>query len=266
MRSKAHIKGHPLHPILVSFPISLFSGAFLLDVLTMLTNNVSFMQAGYYALLGGLLSALLAAVPGILDYIYTVPPESSAHKRATKHALYNSTAVIIFAAAFFMRHENGDNLKIIILMEGIGVILLCIAGWLGGTLLVRNQIGIDHRYADAGKWKEEVIETKENIVRIHKAEELKLNQMMLLRINEKRIVIAKKEGGLVAFDDRCSHRGGSLADGSIICGTVQCPWHGSQFDVCSGKMKVGPAKENISTYSIIQDGNVVMLHLNSEST
>jgi uncharacterized membrane protein/nitrite reductase/ring-hydroxylating ferredoxin subunit len=261
MRSKAHIKGHPLHPILVSFPISLLTGALLLDVLTMVTYNVSFMQAGYYSEAAGLISALAAAVPGILDYIYTVPPESSAHKRATNHALYNSTAVMIFTAAFFMRHDNGDNLKVIIVMEGIGVALLVIAGWLGGTLVTRNQIGIDHRYAGAGKWKEETVVSKENIIRVNNTEHLKLNQMMLLRVNDKRIVIAMIENGLVAFDDHCSHRGGSLADGVMICGTVQCPWHGSQFDACSGKVKAGPAKENIKTYSIVQDGNVVLLHL-----
>jgi uncharacterized membrane protein/nitrite reductase/ring-hydroxylating ferredoxin subunit len=261
MRSKAHIKGHPLHPILVSFPISLLTGTLLLDILTMVTLNVSFMQAAYYAEAGGLISALIAAVPGILDYIYTVPPESSAHKRATNHAMYNSSAVMIFATAFFMRHENGDNLKVIIVMEAVGVVLLAIAGWLGGTLVSRNQIGVDHRYANAGKWKEETIDTKENIIRIHTAGDLQLNQMMLLRVNEKRIVIAMIENGLVAFDDRCTHRGGSLADGVMICGTVQCPWHGSQFDVCSGKMKAGPAKENIKTYRIVKDGNVVLLHL-----
>jgi nitrite reductase/ring-hydroxylating ferredoxin subunit len=59
----------------------------------------------------------------------------------------------------------------------------------------------------------------------------------------------------VAFDDRCTHRGGSLAGGTMICGTVQCPWHGSQFDVSSGAVKAGPATEGIGTFAIEKQGD-----------
>jgi nitrite reductase/ring-hydroxylating ferredoxin subunit len=54
----------------------------------------------------------------------------------------------------------------------------------------------------------------------------------------------------VAFDDRCTHKGGSLADGALVCGTVQCPWHGSQFDVASGGVKSGPATQRVRTYEV----------------
>ena len=64
------------------------------------------------------------------------------------------------------------------------------------------------------------------------------------------LVVFRTGGRLVAFDDRCPHRGGSLADGAMICGTVQCPWHGSQFDVHTGEVKCGPAQEKIVTYAI----------------
>lgn len=67
--------------------------------------------------------------------------------------------------------------------------------------------------------------------------------MKLLRIGNKRIVLARSEQGYVAFDDRCTHRGGSLAGGVMICGAVQCLWHGSQFDVSTGKVKAGPERE-----------------------
>ena len=83
-------------------------------------------------------------------------------------------------------------------------------------------------------------------------DELKVNQMKLVHLNEKRIVVCKTEKGYSAFDDHCTHRGGSLAAGSLICGTVQCPWHGSQFDVFSGDVTAGPATK-IST--LIQLGN-----------
>ena len=72
--------------------------------------------------------------------------------------------------------------------------------------------------------------------------------MKLLHVNGKRIVIAKTEKGYTAFDDHCTHRGGSLAGGAVMCETVQCPWHGSQFDVFTGSVMAGPATKNISIY------------------
>ena len=94
------------------------------------------------------------------------------------------------------------------------------------------------------------------------ADELKLNQMKLVHIGKRRIVVARSENGYVAFDDRCSHKGGSLAGGSMICGTVQCPWHGSQFDVHNGQVKAGPAEEKIATYSVQERGESIYLTIN----
>jgi nitrite reductase/ring-hydroxylating ferredoxin subunit len=62
------------------------------------------------------------------------------------------------------------------------------------------------------------------------------------------LVLARAEKGYVAFEDRCTHSGGSLAGGVMMCGTVQCLWHGSQFNVSTGKVKAGPAKKEISVY------------------
>jgi nitrite reductase/ring-hydroxylating ferredoxin subunit len=83
--------------------------------------------------------------------------------------------------------------------------------------------------------------------------------MKLIRIGDKRIVLGRTEKGYVAFDDHCTHRGGSLAGGSMICGTVQCPWHGSQFDVQTGQTKAGPAKESIKTYPVSESNGKVYL-------
>ncbi|MGN6616160.1 MAG: Rieske (2Fe-2S) protein, partial [Ilyomonas sp.] len=80
-----------------------------------------------------------------------------------------------------------------------------------------------------------------------------------LHIDKKRIVLARTEDGYKAFDDRCTHKGGSLAGGSMICGTVQCPWHGSHFDVSTGQVKEGPATENITTYKITEMNGKVYL-------
>jgi nitrite reductase/ring-hydroxylating ferredoxin subunit len=88
---------------------------------------------------------------------------------------------------------------------------------------------------------------------------LQTNQMMLIHLNDKRIVIGKSEDGYVAFDDYCTHRGGTLADGAMICGTVQCPWHGSQFGCRTGAVKAGPAREPIKTYLLKESKGKIYL-------
>jgi len=250
MKSKAHLKSHPLHPILVSFPIAFFIGTFIFDGLGLMTNSSSLTLMGRYLNIAGVIGALIAAIPGVIDYFFTVPPESSARKRATKHGLINVLVLLLFTFVLFSRQAAAQIPIFSFAVEIIGIILLSIAGWLGGTLVHRNQIGIDIRYANAGKWNEEYLNSKDGKVKVASVDELELNQMKLVHVNGKRIVIAKTEHGFAAFDDRCTHKGGSLAGGALICGTVQCPWHGSQFDCKTGIVKAGPAKMPIKTFEV----------------
>ncbi|MGV3528797.1 MAG: DUF2231 domain-containing protein [Flavisolibacter sp.] len=256
MRSHANFKTHPLHPMLVPFPIAFFTGAFVFDVLALVLGNENLHQTAYHLDIAGIVGAVAAAVPGAIDYFTTVPPESSAKKRGAKHGIINSVNLLLFIAIAFYR--NGDaNIYVVTALELVGVVLVSIAGWMGGTLVYRNQIGVDIRYAEAGKWKEASLDDKAKEVALEN--ELEVNQMKLVHHNGKRIVIGRTEEGFVAFEDRCTHRGGSLAGGAMMCGTVQCPWHGSQFDVNSGTVKAGPAKKPIDTYELeIRDGKVFL--------
>ena len=259
MKSKASVKSHPIHPILIAFPVAFFTGALLFDVLSLILANGDLWQVGYYLLIAGVIGALLAAVPGFVDYAYTVPPKSSAFKRATQHMVLNLIHVAIFFSAWWLRREGNVSGFVIVGMEAVGVGVMMVAGWLGGTLVYRNQIGVDPRYAHAGKWKEEYVDENKKPIKAARTDELKVNQMKLLHVGAKRVVIARTENGLVAFDDRCTHRGGSLAGGAMICGTVQCPWHGSQFDVKTGNVKAGPARERIPVYNLSERNGLVYL-------
>ncbi|MBB1284279.1 Rieske 2Fe-2S domain-containing protein [Flavisolibacter sp. BT320] len=261
MKSRASLKSHPIHPMLIGFPISFFMGAFVFDFLSLVLDQEALATTGYYMVLAGIIVAVLAAVPGIIDFLYTVPPESSAKKRAAKHGLLNVINLLLFVTIFFLRKNDSISPAMIVVLEGIGVGILSTAGWLGGTLVYRNQIGVDPRYADAGKWKEEYLEVGNAPLQVATKDELKVDQMKLVHVNKERIVIARTEKGYVAFSDHCTHRGGSLAGGAMMCGTVYCPWHGSQFDVYDGSVKVGPAKEGIKIYPIEEKENAVYLHI-----
>jgi nitrite reductase/ring-hydroxylating ferredoxin subunit/uncharacterized membrane protein len=262
MKSRAHIQSHPIHPMLVGFPIAFFVGAFLFDLVSLLMDKPSLQVTAGYLAIAGIASGLAAAIPGIIDYTYTVPPDSSAKKRATKHGLLNTTVLLIFGCVLWMKAEEAD-LRLILGTELIGLILLTAAGWLGGTLVYRNQIGVDVRYADAGKWKEDTLQGSGGKVYVADINELEISQMKLLHINGQRVVLGRTDKGYVAFEDRCPHKGGALSGGALVCGTVQCPWHGSQFDVTTGALKAGPAEKSIKTYKLTEESGKIYLDLSA---
>ena len=256
MRSTASFKGHPIHPALIPFPFAFLVGAFVADLGGWVLDRPALAVTAYYLTMAGIVSGLVAAVPGIIDYLYTVPPKSSGHKRARTHGLLNVTALVLFALALWARNSSDDPAVHVIGLEFVGAAVLGYSGWLGGTLVNRNLIGVDHRYASAGKWHETTLRGSGLLVAARE-DELKPGQMKLLRAGGRRIALGRTDQGYVAFDDRCSHRGGSLAGGVLIGHTVQCLWHGSQFDVRTGKVACGPAKQGIGCYRVeIKDGKV----------
>jgi nitrite reductase/ring-hydroxylating ferredoxin subunit/uncharacterized membrane protein len=251
VRSRAHIKAHPVHPALIPFPFAFLTAAPLFDLAGKVTDNAALWTTGGHLILAGLGTGVLAAIPGAIDYVYAVPPGSSGKSRATKHALLNVTALVIFGIAWLLRAADGSPAAASIVLGIAGAGVLAYAGLLGGTLVIRNMVGVDHRYAGAGKWREAAFQAKPGeTIEVADAEELEEDQMKLLRVNGRRLVLARTATGHVAFDDRCTHRGGSLAGGVLIGGTVQCLWHGSQFDASTGRVACGPAEEPIDVYKV----------------
>lgn len=264
MRSRAHFRTHPIHPMLIPFPIAFIVGAFVFDLVGRLGGGPAWWTTGGFLNLGALITGPLAGVFGLIDYLYAVPPRSSGKKRATNHMRINVAALAVVAASWFFRELNGWQPGwLAVGLEGIAVGLVMWGGWLGGTLSFQNQIGVDHRYANAGKWSEIRVEPKPGEpVTVAKSEELEVDQMKLIRLPDgKRLVLGRTESGYAVFDDRCPHKGGSLAGGLMTCGVVTCPWHGSQFSVRDGSVKAGPAHSPIETYRVEQSAGEIRLTL-----
>jgi nitrite reductase/ring-hydroxylating ferredoxin subunit len=171
----------------------------------------------------------------------------------------NSFALLLFIyVAYRLGSPSAVPDGTTLLLMGIGVVIVAISGWLGGTLVYRNQIGVDRRYASAGKFKTRTIESWSKPV--CNQSELGDGQMMLAVVDKERIVVGRCSEGFFAFSDHCTHKGGPLSDGALVGCTVQCPWHGSQFDIHTGRVVAGPAQEKINTYSIeITGGEIYVL-------
>jgi nitrite reductase/ring-hydroxylating ferredoxin subunit len=130
---------------------------------------------------------------------------------------------------------------------------------MGGRLMAKNHIGVDTKYAGNTRWSEITVGGDGDVVAA--ADELRVDQMKLVRMPGRRVVLGRTENGYVAFDDHCTHRGASLAGGVLLCGTVQCPWHGSQFDVVTGQVRCGPAAEPIAVYRVEEADGKLRLYL-----
>ena len=247
MKSKAVLLGHPVHPMLIPFPIAFLTGAMLFDAAGWLLGNLTWWATGGYLGAAGIATALFAGTR--VHRLFVYGPSEQLWKDS-RHQAYGGNAGVGGAvcnrvadsqhcSCFAALHRAG--------LEAAGLALVAIGGYMGGTLVTRNLISVDHRYASAGTWREATIASPQGgTVVVAQRDELKTDQMKLLRLDGRRIVLARTEDGYVAFDDRCTHRGGSLAGGVMICGTVKRLWRGSQFDVRTGAVKAGPAKNGIA--------------------
>jgi nitrite reductase/ring-hydroxylating ferredoxin subunit len=70
------------------------------------------------------------------------------------------------------------------------------------------------------------------------------------------VAVFNVAGGFCAIQAKCTHRGGPLNEGKLDGSTVTCPWHGSQYDVCTGAVLRGPATEPVKTYRVIVEGEI----------
>ncbi len=259
MRSRAHVGSHPIHPMLIVFPLGLWITSFIFEIIAVLSQNERLWAAAFFGIIAGCAGAALAAVPGAIDLFSVVPGNSSARKRGYLHGALNVCALALFiftAWRWGNPYDAPDGLTIG--LSAIGVAIVLVSGWLGATLVYRNQIGVDRRYARAGQFRERRLGGWDQPV-CNQAE-LGEGQMMTVSVGNERIVIGRCGTGFAAFSNHCTHRGGPLADGALVGCTVQCPWHGSQFDIHTGRVVAGPAEHKIRTFEIeIRGGEVYVL-------
>ena len=147
MASRARIGGHPIHPMLIPFPIGLLVFSFVSDLIFLWKGNPVWRDyVAFYTMLGGIIGAVAAAVPGLIDWATLTEPATV--KVANWHARVNIITLVIFIASFYLRTTNGaawiPSMPILpFVLSLIGVIGLSIAGWLGGQLVFRHGVAID---------------------------------------------------------------------------------------------------------------------------
>jgi uncharacterized membrane protein len=147
MASPASIGGHPVHPMIIPFPIALWVFSLVADLIYLWRGNPVWRDyIAFYTLLGGIIGAAVAAVPGFIDWLSL--QDRNVVKIANWHARLNVIALLIFLASFYLRTTNGSALvnesyAIAIGLSIFGVILISISGYLGGEMVFKHGVAVD---------------------------------------------------------------------------------------------------------------------------
>lgn len=146
MASPASIGRHPIHPMIIPFPIALWVFSFVADVIYLWRGNPVWKDwIAFYALLAGIIGAVVAAVPGFIDWLSLT--DKAVVKIANWHARLNVIALLIFAASFYLRTTSGSSFvsgsyTIPVALSLLGVVLITISGWLGGEMVFKHGVAV----------------------------------------------------------------------------------------------------------------------------
>lgn len=140
MRSAARIGTHPIHPMLVGFPIACWTLSVVADLYAAATND--FHYFGYYLAAAGCVTALIAAIPGFIDLFGAIPAGHPARSTGWRHAILNLVALALFAASVGLRPEPAYTTYAAYAASFAGLAVLGVSGWLGGTLVYDHHVGV----------------------------------------------------------------------------------------------------------------------------
>ena len=141
MRTPASIARHPIHPMLVPIPIGLWLFSLVADLIHAGgSTNPAWTTVAFYCMGGGIVGALAAAVPGLIDLL-SLPP--GPRRTAITHMTINLTVVVLYVINFWMRMSAPENPGKLVWLSLISIGLLTISGWLGGKMVYEHGIAVD---------------------------------------------------------------------------------------------------------------------------
>ncbi len=143
MESKVKLAGHPIHPMLIVFPLGLLATSLIFDIVHWITGNGFFSVVAFWMISAGIIGALLAAIFGLIDWLM-IPTGTRAKTIGLWHGGGNVVIVVLFMVSWLLRLNAQSNPNIIAyILSVIGVVLALITGWLGGELVDRLGVGVD---------------------------------------------------------------------------------------------------------------------------
>jgi nitrite reductase/ring-hydroxylating ferredoxin subunit/uncharacterized membrane protein len=247
--------GHPLHPVVTDVPVGAWTAAITLDAVEASTGQRGIGKAADIAVIIGVAGAAGSAISGIADWQHTV---GESRRVGFIHGTLNTLSLGLFVASLIARSGRNRGLGQALALAGFTVVSA--SAYLGGDLVYRQKIGVDHAPEDAD------IDTKDAFVPILAADQLPEGKLTIARLNNIPLVLLRQGGDVYALAETCAHLGGPLADGKVVTGpegqpVVVCPWHGSHFDMDNGSVLQGPSAYPQPCFEArIREGQVEVRH------
>jgi uncharacterized membrane protein len=143
MNSRAKLFGHPIHQMLIVFPLGLLAGAVIFDVVRVVKQSQTLGMTSFHMIAAGVVSGLVAAVFGFIDWL-AIPSNTRAKSVGAWHAVGNVVVVLLFAVSWWLRRGDPTSpptMALVLALVGAGLAL--VTGWLGGELVDRLGVGVD---------------------------------------------------------------------------------------------------------------------------
>ena len=228
--------GHPVHSAVTDIPI----GTLLVTVVLDLMNQPA---AADVALVATILFMLAAAVTGASDYVDT---DGTARVRATLHSTLMVVALLMLLVSLVLRAGSPADRTIPIALSIIGFLIVSAGAAVGGEVVyVFGNMVSRHAFRGAGtKWVKLDLGDVTDLGTVTEATPLKaragINDLVLVRIADT----------VYALHAVCAHAGGPLAQGTVVDGCIECPWHASRFRLTNGHVRRGPALYDQPAYEV----------------
>jgi nitrite reductase/ring-hydroxylating ferredoxin subunit/uncharacterized membrane protein len=220
--------GAPLHPALTDVPVGALTAAVALDAVGVATRSRAVDRHADAALAVSVAGAAAAAATGLSDWRYM---RGEKRRLAAGHGLLNVVGSVFNAASLGLRLS--DRRRAGRVSSAVGFAVAGLAAHLGGQLSFGMGVRVNQAQVETGPREFQVVLDES---------QLEGTAMRAVDVGGEAVLVTRSTSGeLCAIANTCSHFGGPLAEGEREGDVVVCPWHGSRFDVCAGKVRGGPA-------------------------
>jgi uncharacterized membrane protein len=143
MESRAKLFGHPIHQMLIVFPLGLLATALIFDIVRLITGDGFWSELSYWMIAAGVISGLIAAPFGLIDWL-AIPSRTRAKRIGGVHGAGNVVVLALYGISWLMRTGNPAAPEVpAMTISFLGGGLALITGWLGGELVDRLAVGVD---------------------------------------------------------------------------------------------------------------------------
>lgn len=222
--------GHPIHAVLTDAPIGVLTLVIVFDVLGQ-------PSAADISLVFGILAMAASAVAGLADYSTT---DGKARLRATVHSTLMTVSLVIYLASLALRAGEPAERTAPIALSVVGWLFLLAGAYVGGDVAyVLGNMVDRHAWRPAGaKWQPLEVD------------EIPEGTPVKAKLGAQNLVLVRNGEKILGLHDQCAHAGGPLSQGRFLDGQIECPWHGSRFELATGHRRRGPTVYDQPAYEV----------------